>query len=142
MNSDSCSWSEAKSSPLLCATASRRGSAKRSRQTSSWTADWQCGCHFSSPRCHLNIQAHRLMPAPQFMERRCTAAGRRRAEQGAAHRDAAGQGHLLLLHILAPAPALSGGHMVRRFPDPNSECQAPETECGTTWLPPENTHNL
>lgn len=69
LNSDSCSWSEAKSSPLLCATASRRGSAKRSRQAWLWTADWQCGCHFSSPRGHLNIQTYPLLPAPQFMER-------------------------------------------------------------------------
>lgn len=53
--------------------------------------------------------------------------GRCRTEQRAAHTDAAGQGHLLLLHILAQAPALSGGYMVRRFPDPNSECQAQET---------------
>lgn len=60
--------------------------------------------------------------------------------RGAAHTDAAGQGHLLLLHILARAPALSGEYMVRRFPDPNSECQDQETgKCGIMCLAPENT---
>lgn len=123
MNSDSCSWSEAKSSPLLCATTSRRGSAKRSRQTSPWTADWQCGCHFFL--CTLPPQ-HSDLPFPACP----TVHGKkvRLQEAGARQsRGAAGQGHLLLLHILAQAPALSGGYMVRRFPDPNSECQAQET---------------
>lgn len=44
-----------------------------------------------------------------------------RAGWGQHTADAAGQGHLLLLHILAQASALSGGYMMRCSPDPNRE---------------------
>lgn len=94
------------------------------------------------PPEHSDLPTLSCLPHSSWKED-TPAEGRYRVEQGAAHTDAAGQGHLLLLHILAQAPALSGGYMVRCFPDPNSECQARETgtvaPCG---FAPENTHNL
>lgn len=121
-NSDSCSWPEAKPSPLLCATSSKRGSARRPRQSSplgSRVAVWFL-LHAATRALGSTAPA---CPAVHGREEDAPAGGRCRAEQGPGQHtaDAAGQRHLLLLHILVQAPALSAGYAIRRFPDPNRE---------------------
>lgn len=123
LNSDSCSWPEAKFSLLLMSPQAGGAVQRGPGSHHPWAADWQCGCHVSSPRCHQSIQIYFSCLSYSSWKHRC--AGRRQVQCRSDPRqhtaDAAGQRHHLLLHILAQAPALSAGYTIRHFPDPNRE---------------------
>lgn len=120
-----------------------------------WAADWQCGCHVSSPRCQHSIQIyisclfcsspkHRAACRRQGQGRAGQAQGSTQQMQQMQQMQQASATSSYCTSWLRP-PALSGGYMVRRFQILTGslpvECQAQETgKCGARCVACSRKH--
>lgn len=123
-----------------------------------WAADWQCGCHVSSPRCQHSIQIyisclfcsspkHRAAYRRQGQGRAGQAQGSTQQIQQMQQMQQMQQASATSSYCtswLRP-PALSGGYMVRHFQILTGslpvECQAQETgKCGARCVACSRKH--